>query len=187
MSAATRGLLAGAAGVAGGLGWTVLVALRFAADRGATLLGYGALDAVTPVALAFALVGVAGYRARTRSRWGRLAVAGFAGFAVGLLGAFAGSVAYVAADSLDGWAVAVWSYFLALVGATAFGAGLLSADVPPRAGAALLAGSLPVGLAASLALGVGVVPDEAVVPVGPGVLLGVGVAVVGWWTWRRTR
>lgn len=181
MSAATRVRLAGGAGVAGGLGWTALVALRFAADRGAVLLGYGTLDALTPVALALALAGVAGHRARTRSAWGRLAVAGFAALAVGLLGALAGSVAYVAADRLGGWTVSVWSYSLALVGASGFGAGLLSAGVPPRAGTALLAGALPVGLAASLSLAAGgVVPDEAIVPVGPGALLGVGIAVLGW-------
>jgi hypothetical protein len=174
--------LTGVAGVAGGLGWTALVTLRFADDRGATLLGYGTLDLLTPVALGLVAVAVLGYRSRTRSAWSRLVVAGFAVFAAGLLGALAGAATYVGAGYLTGWTVSVWSYAVALVGATGFGAGLLVAGVPPRAGAALLAGTLPVGLVASLSLAVGgVVPDEAVVPLGPGVLLGVGVAVLGWW------
>ena len=179
--------LAGVGGVAGGLGWAALSLLTFAADRGATLLGYGALDALTPVALALALAGVAGYRTRTREAWSRLVAVGFAVFAAGLLGAFAGSAAYVAAGLLAGWTVSVWSYFLALLGAAVFGGGLARVGVPPRSGTVLLAGALPVGLAVSAALAVGgVVPDEAVVPVGPGVLLGGGIAALGWWVWVET-
>jgi hypothetical protein len=86
----------------------------------------------------------------------------------------------------------VWAYFLALVGATVFGVGLLwdgrrlSSDGPSsRAGAGLLAGTLPVGVSASLALAsAGVAPDETLVFVGPGVLLGLGIVALGWWTWR---
>lgn len=180
--------LAGIAGVAGGLTWVALVVLWFAVDRGATLLGYGTLDALAPVAFALALAGLAGYRAETRPAWGRLAVTGFAAFAVGLAVAFAGSLAYVVGDVLAGWTLSVWSYFLALVGATLFGVGLLWAGVPPRTGGALLAATLPLGVAGSLALAVGgVVTDEAVLPVGPGALVGAGIAVLSWWMWRENR
>lgn len=185
VTSATPLRLAGAAGVAGGLEWAALVVLTFAAGRGPTLPGYGTLDALTPVALSLATVAVAGYGVRTRAAWGPLAVGGFVVFFGGLAGSLAGSAVYVGFDVLAGWTVSVWSYVLALFGAAGFGAGLLLAGVPPRAGAALLAGALPVGLAASLALAVGgVVPDEAVVPVGPGLLLGAGIATVGWWTWN---
>lgn len=173
---------AGLAGVAGGLGWATLVVLSFAVARGVTPLGYGVLDAFTPVALALVLAGVAGHGVRTRGAWGRLAGVGFVVLAAGLVGALGGSLFYVVGGLLTGWTVSVWGYFLALLGATVFGAGLLLAGVPPLLGAVLLAASLPVGLAVSFSLAVGgIVPDEAVVPVGPGVLLGVGIAVLGWW------
>ncbi|NHN57515.1 MULTISPECIES: hypothetical protein [Halorussus] len=175
----------GVAGVAGGLAWAARAVLTFAADRGASVLGYGALDAVLPLALALAAVGVAGHYARTQASWGAGTTAGFVAFFAGLLGTLAGSTAYVGGGFLIGWTISVWSYFLALVGAVGFGAGLLWDEVPPRAGAALLAFALPAGLFASLSLAVGgVVPDEAVVPVGPGVLLGAGIAALGWWVWR---
>lgn len=176
--------LAGAAGVAGGGGVATLTVVTFAVGQGTTLLGYGTLDLLTPVAFALAAVGVAGYGARTRGTWNRLALTGFVAFFGGLAGAFAGATIYVGLGMLDGWTVSVWSYFLALVGATVFGVGLLRAGAAPRSGAVLLAGALPVGLGASLALAVGgVIPDEAVVPIGPGVLLGTGIAVLGWWVW----
>ena len=162
--------------------------LTFAAGGGTSPLGYGTLDALTPLALALAVAGVAGFRARTASAWGRLTTAGFVALLVGLLGAAAGSLLYVAADRLGGWTVSVWASFLALVGATLFGVGLLWDGAEPRAGAALLAGTLPVGLGFSFGLAfAGVVSDEAVVPVGPGALLGLGVAALGWWTWRAER
>ena len=177
--------VAGIAGVAGGLGWAARAVLTFAADRGASVLGYGTLDVLLPLALALAAVGVAAHYARTQASWGRATTAGFVAFFAGLLGALAGSTAYVGAGALVGWTISVWSYFLALAGAVGFGAGLLWDEVPPRAGAALLTVALPAGLVASLSLAVGgVVPDEAVVPVGPGVLLGAGVAALGWWVWR---
>ena len=177
--------LAGAAGVAGGGGLATLTVVTFAVGRGTTLLGYGTLDLLTPVAFALAAVGVAGYGARTGETWNRLALVGFVAFFGGLVGAFAGATVYVGFGMLGGWTISVWSYFLALVGATVFGVGLLWARVPPRSGAVLLAGALPVGLGASLALAVGgVIPDEAVVPVGPGVLLGAGITVLGWWVWN---
>jgi hypothetical protein len=165
-----------------------LVVASFAVGQGQTLLDYGTLDLLTPVVLALAVVGLAGYYARTQSAWGRVTTAGFVAFFAGLLGALAGSAAYVAGGLLTGWTLSVWSYLLALVGAVGFGAGLLWDEVPPRSGALLLAISLPAGLGVSLALAVGgLVPDEAVVPVGPGVFLGAGVAVLGWWTWRKIR
>ncbi|WP_435180228.1 hypothetical protein [Halorussus sp. AFM4] len=176
---------AGAAGVAGGLGWAARAVLTFAADRGASVLGYGTLDVLVPLVLGLAAVGVGGHYVRTQASWSGGTTAGFVAFFAGLLGALAGSAAYVAAGLLVGWTLSVWSYFLALAGAVAFGAGLLWDEVPPRVGAALLAGALPAGLVVSLSLAVGgVVPDEAVVPVGPGVLLGAGIAALGWWVWR---
>ena len=184
--------LAGFAGVAGGLGWATLTLLTFAAGQGTSPLGYGTLDVLTPVALGLAAAGVAGVRARTRGAWSRLTAAGFVALAVGLFGAAAGSLLYVALGRLGGWTVSVWAYFLALVGATVFGVGVLwdgrrrsSGGLSFRAGAALLAGTLPVGVSASLALAyAGVAPDKTIVFVGPGVLLGVGIAILGWWTWR---
>jgi len=178
--------LAGLAGLAGGLAWVGLVVSSFAVGQGQTLLDYGTLDVLTPAILALAVVGLAGYYARTQTKWGRVTTAGFVAFFAGLLGALAGSAAYVAGDLLTGWTLSVWSYLLALVGAVGFGAGLLWDEIPPRSGSLLLAISLPAGLGVSLALAVsGLVPDEAVVPVGPGVLLGGGIAVLGWWTWRK--
>jgi hypothetical protein len=162
-----------------------LTLVTFTVGQGTTLLGYGTLDLLTPISFALAAVGVAGYAARTRETWNRLALAGFVAFFGGLAGAFAGASVYVGLGTLGGWTISVWSYFLALVGASVFGLGLLWAGVPPRSGAVLLAGALPVGLGASIALAVGgVIPDEAVVPVGPGVLLGSGIAVLGWWVWN---
>jgi len=175
----TDARLAGLAGIAGGLGWAALAAATFAADRGLTPVWYGPGDLLTPVALGLAAVGLAGYRARTGSTWGRLATAGFAALFAGLLGTLAGSAAYVALDALDGWTLSVWAYSLALVGATAFGAGLLRARVPPRAGAALLAG-IPIGLGASFAVALAL-GDEAAIPLVPGVLFGVGLAALGRW------
>lgn len=173
--------------MAGGLAWTGLVVASFAAGQGQTLLGYGTLDLLSPTILALAVVGVAGYYAETQAAWGRVTTAGFVLFFAGLLGALAGSAVYVVADLLTGWTLSVWSYFLALVGAVGFGAGLLWDEVPPRTGALLLTIALPAGLGISLALAVGgVVPDEAVVPVGPGVLLGAGIAVLGWWVAARS-
>ena len=177
--------LAGLAGIAGGLAWSGLVVASFATGQGRTLLDYGTLDLLAPVLLALSIVGVAGYYARTQAEWGRVTTVGFVLFFAGLLGALAGSAAYVVADLLTGWTLSVWSYFLALIGAVGFGAGLLWDEVPPRSGALLLTIALPAGLGVSVALAVGgVVPDEAVVPVGPGVLLGAGIAVLGWWVWK---
>ncbi|WP_137283883.1 hypothetical protein [Halorussus salinisoli] len=179
--------LAGVAGIAGGLGWSARAVLTFAADRGASVLGYGTLDLLVPVALALAVVGVVGHYARTQVAWSGVTTAGFVAFFAGLLGTFAGSAAYAVGGLLTGWTLSVWSYFLALVGAVGFGAGLLRDEVPPRSGAVLLTVALPAGLTVSLALAVGgVVPDEAVVPVGPGVLLGAGIAALGWWGWNET-
>jgi hypothetical protein len=159
-----------------------LVVVSFAVGRGRTLLDYGTLDVLTPAILALAVVGLAGHYARTQSAWGRVTTAGFVAFFAGLLGALVGSAAYVAGGLLTGWTLSVWSYLLALVGAVGFGAGLLWDEVPPRSGAVLLTVSLPAGLSVSLTLAVGgLVPDESVVPVGPGVLLGTGIAVLGWW------
>ncbi len=173
--------------MAGGLTWAGLVVASFAAGRGTTLLGYGRLDLLTPAVLALTLVGLAGYYARTQSAWGWVTTAGFVVVFAGLLGALVGSAVYVAGGLLTGWTLSVWSYFLALVGAVGFGAGLLWDEVPPRSGALLLSIALPAGLGVSLALAVGgVVPDEAVVPVGPGVLLGAGIAVLGWWVATRS-
>lgn len=167
--------------MAGGLTWAGLVVASFAAGRGTTLLGYGRFDLLTPAVLALTVVGLAGYYLRTQSAWGWVTTAGFVVVFAGLLGALAGSAVYVAGGLLTGWTLSVWSYFLALVGAVGFGAGLLWDEVPPRLGGLLLAIALPAGLGVSLALAVGgVVPDEAVVPVGPGVLLGTGIAVLGW-------
>jgi hypothetical protein len=179
--------LAGVAGIAGGLAWAGLVGLSFAVGRASTLLGYETLDLLTPVVFALVTVGVAGYYARTQTAWGWATTAGFVVFFAGLLGALAGSAAYVVTGLLTGWTLSVWSYFLALVGAVVFGAGLLWDEVPPRSGAVLLAVALPAGLGISLAVAVGgLVPDEAVVPVGPGALLGVGVAALGWWVAARS-
>lgn len=176
---------AGLAGVAGGLAWAGVVVLSFAVGRGSTLLGYETLDLLSPVVLALVTAGVAGHYARTQAAWGRVTTAGFVVFFAGLLGALAGSTVYVVAGLLTGWTLSVWSYFLALVGAVVFGAGLLWDEIPPRSGAVLLAVALPGGLGISVALAVGgIVPDEAVVPVGPGVLLGLGIAVLGLWTYR---
>ncbi|WP_135827789.1 hypothetical protein [Halorussus halobius] len=175
--------LAGLAGVAGGVAWAALPLFWFASGGGVTVLGYGTLDLLTPAAFGLALAGVAGYRARTGRAWGRLATAGVALLAAGLLAGLAGSLAYVLAGRLAGWTLSVWASILVLVGATVAGDGLLVDGVEPRVGAALLASALPVGVPASLALAVGgAVPDEAVVPVGPGLLLGAGVAALGWWT-----
>jgi hypothetical protein len=138
---------------------------------------YGPGDLLTPIALA--AIGLAGYRARTGSTWGRLATAGFVALVAGLVGALAGSAAYVALDALDGWTLSVWAYSIALVGATAFGASLLRASVPPRAGAALLAG-IPIGLGASFAIALAL-GDEAAVPLVPGVVFGAGIAALGRW------
>jgi len=176
----TDARIAGFAGIAGGLGWAALAVATFAADRGLTPVWYGPGDLLTPVALGLAAVGLAGYRARTGPGWGRLAAAGFAALFAALVGATAGSAAYVALDALYGWTLSVWAYSLALVGATAFGAGLLRARMPPRAGAALLAG-IPVGLGASFALALAL-GDEAAVPLAPSVLLGAGLAALGRWT-----
>jgi peptidoglycan/LPS O-acetylase OafA/YrhL len=179
--------LPGLAGLVGGLAWAGLVVLSFAAGRGSTLLGYETLDLLAPVVFALVVVGVAGYYARTQTAWGRATTAGFVVFFAGLLGALAGSTAYVVAGFLAGWTLSVWSYFLALVGAVVFGAGLLWNEVPPRSGAVLLAVALPAGLGISLAVAVGgLVPDEAVVPVGPGALLGIGIAALGWWVAARS-
>jgi len=178
--------LAGLAGVAGGLAWVVLAVLWLTVGGGATLLGYGMLDALAPVTFALALAGVAGYRAQTVRAWGRLATAGFAIFAAGLAVTVVASLVYVVSDVLEGWTVSVWSYLLAMVGATVFGTGLLWASVPPRSGAALFAGTLPVGVGVPLALAVsGVAPDEAVIAAGPGVLVGTGIVTVGWQVWRK--
>jgi hypothetical protein len=178
--------LSGLAGVAGGLAWAGVVVLSFAAGRGSTLLGYETLDLLSPVVFALVTAGVAGHYARTQASWGQVTTAGFVTFFAGLLGALAGSTAYVVAGLLTGWTLSVWSYFLTLVGAVVFGAGLLWDEIPPRSGAVLRAVARPAGLGISVALAVGgIVPDEAVVPVGPGVLLGSGIAVLGWWVWRR--
>jgi len=177
--------LAGLAGVAGGCAWMVLAVLWLAVGGGATLLGYGMLDALASVAFALALAGVAGYRAQTVQAWGRLATAGFAIFAAGLAVTVVASLVYVVSGVLEGWTVSVWSYLLAMAGATLFGTGLLWAGVPPRSGATLLAGTLPVGIGVSLAVG-SVLPDEAVIAAGPGVLIGAGIATVGCQVWRTS-
>ncbi|PSQ28552.1 hypothetical protein BRD06_03925, partial [Halobacteriales archaeon QS_9_67_15] len=71
-------------------------------------------DLLTPVVFALVTVGVAGYYARTQTAWGRATTAGFVVFFAGLLGALAGSAAYVVTGLLTGWTLSVWSYFLAL-------------------------------------------------------------------------
>jgi hypothetical protein len=104
---------AGLAGVAGDLGWALLSAATFAAGRGVSPLGYGFLDALTPVAFAPAAVGVAGYRARSEREWGALTKVGYAAVLAGSSVAFVGSAVYVGFDRLDGWTVSVWAYLLA--------------------------------------------------------------------------
>jgi hypothetical protein len=188
-----RRRLAGLAGIAGGVGWAGLTLLTFAAGGGVSPLGYATLELLTPVALVLAAAGAAGFRVRSRRSWSRLTAVGYAALFAGLVGAVAGSAFYVALGRLTGWTFSVWAYFLALVGATVFGIRLLRDDSVAgfshrnsfRVGAALLAGTLPVGLPASFALAfAGIVSDEAIVPVGPGALLGAGVAALGWWTWQ---
>jgi hypothetical protein len=94
-----------------------------------------------------ATAGLVGFRVRTRVEWGRPTVLGFAGLVAGLTGAVAGSVAYVAAGLLSGWTLSVWAYFLALVGATVFGIGLLGDGtfVPVGPGTLLGAGVAALG------------------------------------------
>jgi hypothetical protein len=90
-----------------------------------------------------ATAGLVGFRVRTRVEWGRPTVLGFAGLVAGLTGA----VAYVAAGLLSRWTLSVWAYFLALVGATVFGIGLLGDGtfVPVGPGTLLGAGVAALG------------------------------------------
>ncbi|MFC4550690.1 MULTISPECIES: hypothetical protein [Halorussus] len=182
--------LAGTAGLVGGVGWALLAAVSYAAGANVftpTTRSYAVLDALTPLALLLATVAVAAYRARTEPRWNRLAAVGFVALLVGLAGATVGTAASALGAvagpegwtlSLVGWEVSAFAYLLALLGAAAFGVGLLQGEVPPRVAAVSLAGALPVGALVSLGLGVAV-GDEAVVPVGPALLLGAGVAALG--------
>ncbi|UPV72758.1 hypothetical protein M0R89_09370 [Halorussus limi] len=176
---------AGLAGVAGGLGWALLSVGAFAAGRGVSPLGYGFLDALTPVALALATAGVAGYRARSASEWGALGRLGYVAVLAGLVGACVGSAVYVVFGRLDGWTVSVWAYLLAVVGAPVLGVGLLRAGAAPRAGGALLAGT-PAGVAASFGLAA-LVGDETLVSVGLAVWLGGAIATLGGWVWSETK
>lgn len=176
---AKRRRLAGTAGVAGGVGWILLALATFAFGANALPPSYGAVEALTPVALLSMFAGLLGYRAETWRSWGRLAAAGFVVLVVGLAGSVAGAATDLLSGSLVGWDLFVASHLLALVGASAFGAGLLRSGAGPRSGAALLAGALPVGLPASFALAAAV-GDETVVALGPAASLGAGVAVLGW-------
>ncbi len=171
-------------GTAGGVGWALLSAATLAADRGVSPLGYGFLDALTPVAFALSAVGVAGYRVRSASEWHVVANAGFAAVFAGLVGAFVGSAAYVGLGRLDGWTVSVWAYLLGVVGAPVWGVGLLRDGTPPRSGAALLAAT-PAGVAASFGLAA-LVGDETLVSVGTAVWFGGALAALCGWVWRRS-
>lgn len=93
-----------------------------------------------------------GFRVRTRVEWGRPTVLGFAGLVAVLTGAVAGSVAYVAAGLLSGWTLSMWAYFLALVGATVFGIGLLGDGTFVPVGPGALLGTGIAVLAASIFL-----------------------------------
>ena len=146
--------LAGVAGIVGGLGWAALAVAAFAAGSNGGFASYDAVDALTPVALLLTIVGLLGYRARTKATWSRLSAAGFVTCLVGLTSSFAGAALYGWLGVLYGWELLTVSYLLALVGAAAFGAGLLRSGTPPRFGTALLAAALPVGLAASFGLAV---------------------------------
>ncbi|UPV98800.1 hypothetical protein M0R88_09670 [Halorussus gelatinilyticus] len=175
---------AGLAGAAGGVGWALLSAATFAAGRGVSPLGYGFLDALTPVAFALAAVGVAGYRVGSASERSVVTSAGFGAVFAGLVGACVGSAAYVGLGRPDGWTVSVWAYLLALVGAPVWGVGLLRDGTPPRSGAALLA-AMPAGVAASFGLAA-LVGDETLLSVGTAVWFGGALAALCGWIWRRS-
>lgn len=168
----------------GGVGWALLASATFAFGANALPPSYGAVEALTLVALLSVLAGLLGYRAETRREWDRLAAAGYAVLLVGLGGSLAGAAIDALSGSLAGWELFVASHLLALVGASAFGAGLLRSGTEPRSGAALLAGTLPVGLPASFALAVAL-GDETVVALGLAVWFGAGVATLGWFVRGR--